>query len=226
MRDHHDRLAQLADGVAEEGEDLGAGAGVEIAGGLVGEDDVGLARQRAGAGDALLLAAGELARPVREAAGEADGVHHGVQPLLVDLAAGDVHREGDVLERRQGGQQVERLEDEADVIAAQLGQLLVPQPDQLGVADHRGAGGDGVQTGHAVHQRGLAGAGRTHDRGVLPLREGHAHVVEGDDSRLALAVDLVEAGGAGGRLAGTDGGCGRRGHGELLSKCAEVRAEA
>ena len=37
--DHHDGLAQLVDGAAQEAEDLGAGAGVEVAGGLVGEDD-------------------------------------------------------------------------------------------------------------------------------------------------------------------------------------------
>ena len=45
-------------------EDLGAGAGVEVAGGLVGEDDLRLAGQRPGHGDPLLLAAGELARAV------------------------------------------------------------------------------------------------------------------------------------------------------------------
>jgi hypothetical protein len=42
------------DGVAHEREDLGAGAAVEVAGGLVGEDDVGLARERASDSDALL----------------------------------------------------------------------------------------------------------------------------------------------------------------------------
>ena len=42
-------------------EDLGAGAAVEVAGRLVGEDDLRPARQGARHGDALLLAAGELA---------------------------------------------------------------------------------------------------------------------------------------------------------------------
>jgi hypothetical protein len=36
---HHDRLAVLADGLLHELEDLGAGAAVEVAGRLVGEDD-------------------------------------------------------------------------------------------------------------------------------------------------------------------------------------------
>ena len=60
--DHHDGLAELAHGLAHEGEDLGAGAAVEVAGGLVGEDDLGPAGEGPGHGHALLLAAGELAR--------------------------------------------------------------------------------------------------------------------------------------------------------------------
>ena len=63
--DHHDGLAELAHGLAHEGEDLGARAGVEVAGRLVGEDDLRPAGQGPGHGDPLLLAAGELARAVR-----------------------------------------------------------------------------------------------------------------------------------------------------------------
>ena len=46
--------------LVEEGHDLIAGVGVEVAGGLVGEDDGGLVDEGAGDGDALALAAGEL----------------------------------------------------------------------------------------------------------------------------------------------------------------------
>ena len=66
--DHHDRLAELAHGLTHEVEDLGARAGVEVAGGLVGEDDLGPAGERPGDGDALLLATRELGRPVRRGA--------------------------------------------------------------------------------------------------------------------------------------------------------------
>jgi hypothetical protein len=37
---HDDRLAELAHGVAHEREDLGTGGAVEVAGRLVGEDDL------------------------------------------------------------------------------------------------------------------------------------------------------------------------------------------
>ena len=71
---HHDGLAELAHGLPHEREDLGAGAAVEVPGRLVGEDDLGPAGEGPGHGDALLLAAGELARAVVEPVAEPDGV--------------------------------------------------------------------------------------------------------------------------------------------------------
>ena len=53
-------------------EDVAAGARVERAGRLVGEDDLGPGDERAGDRDALLLAAGELGGPVAQAVAEPD----------------------------------------------------------------------------------------------------------------------------------------------------------
>ena len=116
-------------------EDLGAGAAVEVAGGLVGEDDLRPAGEGPGHGDALLLAAGELARAVLQAVAEADGVDDLVEPRLVGLAAGQVHRERDVLEGGERRHQVEGLEDEADPVPPQLGERLVVERGEVGVAD-------------------------------------------------------------------------------------------
>ena len=123
--DHDDRLAELVDGAAQEVEHLGRGLRVEVARRLVGEDDRRPGGQRAGHGDALLLAAGELGGPVVEAVAEADGVDEAVDPRVVGLAAGDRQRQEDVLPRVEDGQQVEGLEDEADLVAAQRRQRLV-----------------------------------------------------------------------------------------------------
>ena len=65
VRDHHDRLAELVDRLAQQRQHLLAGARVEVAGRLVGEQDGRARDERAGDGDALLLAAGELGRAVR-----------------------------------------------------------------------------------------------------------------------------------------------------------------
>ena len=89
MGDHDDRLAELAHRGAHERQDLGAGAGVEVAGRLVGEDDLGTAGEGAGDGDALLLPARELRRSVLQAVLQPDGLDDLVEPRRVGLAAGE-----------------------------------------------------------------------------------------------------------------------------------------
>jgi hypothetical protein len=64
--DHHDGLLVRAHRVAQEAQDLRPRPGVEVAGGLVGEDDLRARDQRPGDRDPLLLPAGELRRPVPE----------------------------------------------------------------------------------------------------------------------------------------------------------------
>ena len=98
---------------------------------------VGRVTQRACHRDALLLAARQLGRPVREPIGQADALDELAQPCLVDRAAGDLRRQQDVLPRGQHRQQVEELEDEADVLAAQLGQALVVEIGDLDAADRK-----------------------------------------------------------------------------------------
>ena len=54
---------------------------------------------------------------------------------VVGLPAGEVDRQRDVLQRGERRDQVERLEHEADLLAAQLGELLVVQRAELDAAD-------------------------------------------------------------------------------------------
>jgi len=89
VRDHHDGLLGLVDRAAQEGQHLGTGAGVKVAGRLVGEDDLGTAGEGTGDGDALLLPAGQLCRAVRQPVAQTDDVDDPVQPLLVGAAAGE-----------------------------------------------------------------------------------------------------------------------------------------
>src|SRR5215217_5790120 len=163
VRDHDDRLVVLLHRVAQEGQQLGAGARIEVAGRLVGEDDLGPAHQGPGGGDPLLLSARELAREMIEAIAQADGVDDLVIPVAIHLGPGDVDRQRDVLGGRERRHQVERLEDEADLLAPQQGQLLLGQRRQVHVADEDLAAGRRVEAGHAVQQRGLAGPRGPHD---------------------------------------------------------------
>ena len=112
---------------AEDRVDLVAGLGVELAGRLVGQDQDRLLDQRPGDRHPLLLAAGELIGAVIEAIAQADLGQQldGPLPLLGRHAPGQ-ERDQHVLERRQVADQVERLEDEADLVAA-IGVLLRPR---------------------------------------------------------------------------------------------------
>ena len=99
------------------------------------------------------------------------------------------------------GQQVEGLEDEADLLPAQLGQALVVEVRDLDAVDLHGARRGPVEPGEAVHERRLAGAGRAHDRAVLTALEADRDAVEGVHGGLAVPEELVQVGGGDDRRA-------------------------
>src|SRR3954453_10770546 len=99
MGDHHHGLAEVTHALTEEGEDLRAGPRVQIAGGLVRENDLRLGCQSTSASDTLLLAARQLGWMVAEAVGQADDRYHPVQPRPVGPAPRDGHGKRDVLQR-------------------------------------------------------------------------------------------------------------------------------
>ena len=89
----------------------------------------GLADERAGDGDALALAAGELVRPVVHAVREPDRLERRLgagAPLGPRHAAVD-ERQLDVRERGRARQELEGLEDEADLAVAEVGERVVRQ---------------------------------------------------------------------------------------------------
>ncbi len=67
--------------LVEQAEHVGGRHRVQVAGGLVGQDELGLGDQRPGHGDPLLLAAGELTGLVLGAVAEIDLVERGQRPL-------------------------------------------------------------------------------------------------------------------------------------------------
>ena len=62
--------------VAEEVHDVEAVVAVEVAGGLVAEDELRVGDDRAGHGDTLLLSAGELLRVVARPVDDAHALQH------------------------------------------------------------------------------------------------------------------------------------------------------
>src|SRR5580693_10192888 len=81
---HHDnRLAEIGHRAPQEREQVRGGVRVEVAGGLVGEDEVRLVDQRPRARHALLLAAGQLIRAVGQPVADTQLLDQVTKPLRV-----------------------------------------------------------------------------------------------------------------------------------------------
>ena len=182
-----DRRPRAVDAV-EQLHDPDRGLGVEVAGRLVGQQQRRVVDERARHRDALLLAAGELVGEVvqlRREPGQAQDVRH----LLADLAAGAARHlqgVGDVVVHRAVGQQLEVLEDHADVaavvrdlLARHLAEVVPRHRDRaerrLGLLDQQ------------PHQRRLARAGRADDEHELAGLDRERDVLDADRGlRVAL----------------------------------------
>jgi len=149
---------------AEDSIDLVAGLRVELAGRLVGQDQDRVLDQGPRDRHPLLLASRHLVGPVVEPVAQADVRQELGRPgaLFVGQAAGQ-ERHQYVLHRRQVADQVERLEDESDPVAAvavllglgHRGQVLALDPDRPRVGP--------VERAQQVEKRALARAGGTDD---------------------------------------------------------------
>jgi hypothetical protein len=194
---HDDRLTERGHRMAEKVQQVGAGFRIEVPRRLVGEDDLRLTRQRPRGGDALLLATGELIGPVFEPVAEAGDANHLGKRRGIRFAARDRQWEDDVVVSGERRHEVERLEDEADALAAQQRELPVAQAAQLDVADVHGARRQTVETGQAVQQGRFARTRRSHDRAELSLRKRDGDAVQCAHLCIAAPVDLYRVGGSG-----------------------------
>ncbi len=165
MGHHDDGLAVLAVQNLQELQDVVGGLAIEVAGGLVAEQQRGIGHDRPRDGDALFLTArqfpGRVLRPVCQPDDvERDG------PALGTFPAAEVRQEErqlDVFLRRQHGQQVVELEHETDVSRAPFRQLVVRHRRELGAANPDRAARRAVEPAQQVQQRRLARARRAHD---------------------------------------------------------------
>ena len=162
MRGHDDGGAGAVDGV-QHFHDAQRSGRVEVAGGLVGQQNLRVIHVGAGDGHTLLLATGELMRIVLFLAGESHGIQHlGHQrfdggPPRADHLKGERH----VLPYGFVIEQLVILEHEAQRTAV-LRHLTVGDAPQI-VAGHANLAAGGLLLAQQqAQERGLAGAGRTH----------------------------------------------------------------
>ena len=192
VRHHHDQ-AVLGD-LGEQVHHLHARLGIERAGGLVGEQDLGIVDEGARDGHTLHLAAGQLA-----------GLLVGMlaQPHLLErcqrafMALGTRHarkrqRQLHVGEDRLMRDEVVALEHEADAVVAigvPVAILVLARGDAV---DDQVARIVVVQAADDVEERGLARARRAQDCDELAVSESDGHMVEGRLRERARGVRLAD----------------------------------
>src|SRR5215471_394561 len=168
---------------------------VQSAGWLVGPHDRGPGREGSGYGEALALASTHLGRTV---VGPGRHVDH-LDDLLSTLTSvrrlgpTDQHRQLDVFDPGQHGQQVVCLEDETHLTCPEVGFLVVGELFEVAAGDPDGAFVDGVEAAEAVEQGGLAAAARSHHGHHLAALDLEVDSFQRFDLVAARVVDLPDA---------------------------------
>ena len=190
MRDQDDGSALTIE-FAEQPHDVLAGLAVQVARGLVGEQDRRIGHQRARDCDSLLLPARELGRLVPGPLAQPHRLERRERtlPPLSDASRvdqGHLH----VVESARAGYQVEGLEDEPDLAVADRGQLVVVQRRDVDSVEDVAPAAGNVKAADQVHERGLARSRGAHDGDELALLDPQADAFEGGHFERPHLVDL------------------------------------
>jgi hypothetical protein len=204
--DEHQRHAAPARQVEHQREHRVGAAAIEVAGRLVGEDAIGRAGERARDRDPLALAARELRRPVLEPRAEAELAERvgGARPRLDRGDAADAQRHGDVVERRELGQEMVELVDEAEMAIAPFALRGRVEGREVASAEVDVALSRRLEAAEQMQQRALARSRRADDGERLAASHLEVDALEhvDVDSRRAAALGeaLVQSGGDDHRL--------------------------
>ena len=120
--DHDDGVAEGVNITEFFHDDVG-GAGVEVAGGLVGEDEAGVGDEGAGDGNALLLTAAELPWHVVLTFLEMEMFKDvaGHEEAAIFVKSGVDEGQSDIFDDGKVGDEIKILENEADLTGAEFG---------------------------------------------------------------------------------------------------------
>src|SRR5438309_3178215 len=174
----------------EQLHDLDARCRVQVARGLVGQQDRGVGDQRAGDRGSLLLTARELGRLVVRPVGESNRLQSLHRPRPPVLRSGVDQRHLHVMKRRGPRDEVEALEDETDLSVANGGELVVVEPRDFGAVEEVTTASRHVEAADAVRERRLTRAARPHDGDELPFFDDEIDASQRMDLDLAHTVGL------------------------------------
>ena len=188
--DHNDGHAGISLNFAKQHEDGFAGSAVEIAGGLVGEQDFRAIHQSAGDGGALLLATRKLARTMADALFKSDALEGFADSRgalgTVDLR--ETQRELDVFFERHPRKKIEGLKNHPDGLPAVASQFERGHLREiLALGDDRSGAGT-VEAGDEIKQRGFSGTGAAQQGEEFAGWNRERDIVDGADDGFAHEV--------------------------------------
>lgn len=140
---------------------LAAGIRVEVTGRLVGNQQCRRRCERPGDGDTLLLASGKLAGVMAQPFAETDGFQLAARDLERVLYTRELQRDRDILDGRHIGDQMEGLEDDADIAATEIGDLILAEPVKRRVLDMDFTAIQSLEAGKNHQERRFSGTGRS-----------------------------------------------------------------
>jgi hypothetical protein len=146
VRHEQDRRAHLVD-LLEQVHHLARHERIQVAGGLIRQQERRVAGDRPRDRDALLLATGQLRRHMFHARGETDELEGAGDTLAAvgGAQAAVTQRHLDVVAYVEIGNQVEALEDEADALVAQPRTGIVRQLVHVGAVQLEAAGVEALE---------------------------------------------------------------------------------
>src|SRR5580704_15843148 len=142
--------------------------------------------ERAGDRDTLLFAAGKLRGKMFDAIAEADAFKRLASFGFVRGAV-EVLREHHILDGGEIRYEMKLLEDEADLFGAEAGEAAFIEAGDVGTVDDGAAGCGRIEAAKNVDQRGLAGAGRTHDGDPFAGLDVEGNAIERADVAVVFA---------------------------------------
>ena len=169
------------------------GSAVKIAGGFVGQHNVGVVDQGSGDCNALLLAAGERAGAVLEAIRQPDAGQKVVRLVFYLLLGSSLDEGGnhDVFQGRKLWQEMVRLEDEADTATSEIRQPPVRKLRQVNPGTADTALRRPVQAPDQMQQRAFPGTRRAYDRHHLLAGNLHLHALQNFNRGIGLSIPLI-----------------------------------
>ena len=200
MGGHQDASAFRRE-VVQELQDALCGLRVEVAGGLVGQDEFGGVEEGPGDGEALAFSSAELMGPLVALVFQPDGFEHlGDAPFAVPslLPVGDLEDKLQVLRGGPVGQEFEVLKDDAQLPSEQVDPVALER-GKVDAANGSGSDGEGQFAVERLEQAALARPSAADEVNELAGTGLEVHTAQ-DDVFLLVEVRAGERNQRGGRV--------------------------